>query len=691
MFNNSTHPPIVFISYSHDSQEHSDRVLELSDHLRADGIDCILDQYEDSPPEGFPRWMDRQIRTADFVLMICTQTYYRRTMGEEEPGKGNGVAWESTLIYQYIYNVGTSNTRFIPVLLEGVHEADIPVPWQGVKNYRPYTATGYEELYRRLTSQPLVPKPSLGALRQLPPRERKNDLIDTAPEINVLCCYSHQDKSLRDKLEVALRNLKKQIRITTWNDLEIDFRGRVKYKDEVYLHSADVILLLISSNFLATDFSYNHLMKQAMEKQEAREALVIPLILSPADWEYTPFASFQALPQDGKPIMAWANLDEAFLNIALGIRRAYSQLIINRPTRDEIPQNIDFRIQQGDITLFDADVVALKYAQEFYGLDKFIARRLAQIGISNEKLRPDVGDYRYVNTHDCIRPHNAIFVGVPRLRNFDYNAIQQFSARVLYTLAKEAPQTKHIVMTLHGINAGFDEIDAFLAQFYGYLEALQNEQYPPYLEKITIVDKDIFRVQRLRQALNKDLEHATYTYKLGTEWTYRLDIKRLMSTPFDEQKSNSIKLNKKESIALKYKPYIFVAMPFSKDMDDTFYFGIQGPVHRAGFLCERVDQKAFIGDVLEQVKMKIDTAAAVIAELSDANPNVYLELGYAWGKKRPTILLARNDQDLCFDVRGQKCLKYERILDLEKCLKKELAGLKAQNIFDHRIGDNDPI
>ena len=175
MTNNETRPPIVFISYSHDSPEHADRVLELSDHLRADGIDCVLDQYEDSPPEGFPRWMDRQIQEADFVLMICTPTYYRRVMGEEEPGTGYGVAWESTLIYQYIYKAGTSNKRFIPVLLERANEADIPVPWQGVKYYRPTTTEGYEELYRRLTEQPLTPKPALGALRKMPPRERTQD------------------------------------------------------------------------------------------------------------------------------------------------------------------------------------------------------------------------------------------------------------------------------------------------------------------------------------------------------------------------------------------------------------------------------------------------------------------------------------------------------------------------------------
>jgi len=138
--------PKVFISYSHDSPEHADRVLALSDRLRADGIDCVLDQYELSPSEGFPRWMDRQIRATDFVLMICTPTYYRRVMGEEKPGSGMGVAWESTLIYQYIYNAGTVNARFIPILLEGGSTSDIPTPWQGVPHYRPTTEEGYEAL-----------------------------------------------------------------------------------------------------------------------------------------------------------------------------------------------------------------------------------------------------------------------------------------------------------------------------------------------------------------------------------------------------------------------------------------------------------------------------------------------------------------------------------------------------------------
>src|SRR5438045_7614107 len=112
-------PPRVFISYSHDSQEHGDRVLELADRLRADGIDAIIDQYIQFPPEGWPAWCEAEIRKAGFVPMICTETYLRRVNGEEEPGKGHGVLWEARLIRQHLYDAGSVSSKFVPVLLAG--------------------------------------------------------------------------------------------------------------------------------------------------------------------------------------------------------------------------------------------------------------------------------------------------------------------------------------------------------------------------------------------------------------------------------------------------------------------------------------------------------------------------------------------------------------------------------------------
>ena len=72
----------VFISYSHDSPEHSERVCALADRLRQDGIESHIDQYEPAPPQGGPRWMQQQIEHADFVMLVCTPTYRRRFEGQ---------------------------------------------------------------------------------------------------------------------------------------------------------------------------------------------------------------------------------------------------------------------------------------------------------------------------------------------------------------------------------------------------------------------------------------------------------------------------------------------------------------------------------------------------------------------------------------------------------------------------------
>jgi hypothetical protein len=103
--------PTAFISYSHDTAEHKNRVLALSDRLRADGVDCYIDQYEQSPAEGWPLWCEKQIEAADFVLVACTKTYLRRFRNEETPGTGKGVTWEGHIIAQELYDAQGNNTK----------------------------------------------------------------------------------------------------------------------------------------------------------------------------------------------------------------------------------------------------------------------------------------------------------------------------------------------------------------------------------------------------------------------------------------------------------------------------------------------------------------------------------------------------------------------------------------------------
>jgi hypothetical protein len=167
-------PPQVFISCSHDSAEHRDRVLELADRLRADGIDAMIDQYVQSPPEGWPAWCEAEIEKANFVLMVCTEIYLRRVRREEEAGVGHGVLWESRLIYQHVYDRGSVSAQFVPVLLADGSTEHVPTPVKGGTIYRVETTEGYDALLRLLTDQPLTPVPALGQRRSLPPKERRS-------------------------------------------------------------------------------------------------------------------------------------------------------------------------------------------------------------------------------------------------------------------------------------------------------------------------------------------------------------------------------------------------------------------------------------------------------------------------------------------------------------------------------------
>src|SRR5947209_3376224 len=107
-------PIPAFISYSHDSPAHKARVETLSNQLRGDGIDCEIDQYQISPAEGWPTWMLKQIRRARFVLVVCTEKYFKRVTGQESGGLGS--KWEGALITQELYESSGANTKFIPVL-----------------------------------------------------------------------------------------------------------------------------------------------------------------------------------------------------------------------------------------------------------------------------------------------------------------------------------------------------------------------------------------------------------------------------------------------------------------------------------------------------------------------------------------------------------------------------------------------
>ena len=138
--------------------------------------------------------------------------------------------------------------------------------------------------------------------------------------LEVFFSYSHKDESLRDELATHLKLLQRQGIISAWHDRGIPAGAEWDRQINYHLQRARIILLLVSADFLASDYCWDMEVNQAMQRHEAGEATVIPIILRPCDWTSTPFGKLQTLPKDARPITTWENKDEAFSEIARVIR-----------------------------------------------------------------------------------------------------------------------------------------------------------------------------------------------------------------------------------------------------------------------------------------------------------------------------------------------------------------------------------
>jgi hypothetical protein len=144
--------------------------------------------------------------------------------------------------------------------------------------------------------------------------------------LSVFISYAHKDELWLHELVKHLSLLKRGGLISAWYDRQIvPGTNRTQVIDE-QLEQASIILLLISPDFMVSDYCYQIEMQRALERHEAGNARVIPIIMRPVDWEGAPFAHLQALPTDSKAVTTWSNQDEAFVDVIAGIRRAIENL-----------------------------------------------------------------------------------------------------------------------------------------------------------------------------------------------------------------------------------------------------------------------------------------------------------------------------------------------------------------------------
>jgi hypothetical protein len=152
--------------------------------------------------------------------------------------------------------------------------------------------------------------------------------------VKIFFCYAHEDEALLNKLKISLRPLEKEGLIDVWHDRDISAGAEWEREINKYLNEANIILLLISADFMNSDYCYGKEMRRALEQHQCGEARAIPIILRPIRWRGI-LGHLQALPTEAKPVSTWGDWDDAFYDVAEGIRQEVVKLLPSNQKGDE--------------------------------------------------------------------------------------------------------------------------------------------------------------------------------------------------------------------------------------------------------------------------------------------------------------------------------------------------------------------
>lgn len=281
---------------------------------------------------------------------------------------------------------------------------------------------------------------------------------------NVFFSYCHADEALRDQLEKQLAMLRRQGVINTWHDRRINAGQEIDSAIDEHINSDEIILLLVSPDFIASDYCYNIEMKRAMERHQTGEAIVIPVILRACDWHYAPFGKLLGTPQDGKPVTLWPDRDEAFLQVAKEVRNAAGKLVSSHTSVS--PQTDRIELAASRQTMSSSPRSSnLRLAKTFTQLDK-------------DRFQIDTFEYiaRYFeNSLEELQARNPGFEGV--FRRVDAN---KFSATI-YKDGQDVAKATVFVGGQMGAGIYYSQGASFSSNSYNEMLTVQADDQSLYL------------------------------------------------------------------------------------------------------------------------------------------------------------------------------------------------------------------
>ena len=320
---------------------------------------------------------------------------------------------------------------------------------------------------------------------------------------------------------------------------------------------------------------------------------------------------------------------------------------------------VRFTVKEGDVVEEPSDLLLLKFAQSSYGADKTLSGKIISAGLATKtELQPLPGESVVIDTQGTIiAPQRVMFLGTPPLSSFNYNKMEEFSRRAVEKIVDLGLPVRVITTTVHGTGYGLDGGEALQCLVRGFQKGLSKQQAGA-IERITFLTLGK-RAERMLSLALGEITNAEDTVSETVPNTRSVPkVTPIERTDCRSHITENIATSTPVSpdLSTDSKKRIFVALPFSEEFQNVYDFGIYPAVRNCGYICERVDETHFTGDVLHRIRGGIEAADLVIADLTEGRPNVYLEVGYAWGRGIPVIFVAKKDEKLHFDVSTHRCI-----------------------------------
>ena len=306
-------------------------------------------------------------------------------------------------------------------------------------------------------------------------------------------------------------------------------------------------------------------------------------------------------------------------------------------------KNLKISLKHGDVTTTPCSIMFVKHIESSLSMPEK-AIDLKMDGELSRMYREHEQEDRKLLKCEKSLPFKYIYTIIYHCSDlpFSYSSVDKYARKILqlsiHDKAFEGETIHNVATAVHGPGAGLDSSESLETMLMAFSNELQITKDLGGLEEIIIVeqDKDVFA--RLQERLKYLMSTKRIVLYENGDYYLNLDASNVNL----QQESTRLK-----NLTLEH---VFIAMPYAKEFNNVYYFGIKQVVEKRGRKCERVDQDKFTGDIVQRIKERINSAQLIIADITGNNPNVFYEVALRHARRLPMVQLIRVSDKIPFDL-----------------------------------------